>query len=257
MRFRRSILAATVLALAVGPAAAHVVAAVDDNNRYLKLTPLGDRVRIAYTVFYGDNPGRLERAAIDTDHDAAISETEAHAFGVKLAADVAAALALDVDAVTTPITWAEVDVGMGTPAVAAGAFSIDLVAYACLSPTRGSHRARLHDRFAIAHAGELEIRVEDSPDVTVDRARIGSLDAPDNDFKFVGAGGPPADDGLELAFTAGPQSVVANDGVCDAGDARRGSIAGMTIILAGVVGGAVLGGLAAAYYLIRRRRAAR
>src|SRR6185369_12131192 len=37
-----------------GRAAAHVAPSVGDNNRYLKLTPLGDRVRLAYTVFYGD-----------------------------------------------------------------------------------------------------------------------------------------------------------------------------------------------------------
>ena len=47
-----------VVAITVASAAAHVSPSVDDNNRFLKLTPLGDRVRLAYTVLFGDNPGR-------------------------------------------------------------------------------------------------------------------------------------------------------------------------------------------------------
>ena len=42
---RRAELLFSVLALTV--LSAHVAPSVDDNNRYLKVTPLGDRVRIA------------------------------------------------------------------------------------------------------------------------------------------------------------------------------------------------------------------
>jgi hypothetical protein len=214
-----SIVGLVLVAALAAPAAGHVVPSVDDNNRYLKLTPLGDRVRLAYTVFFGDNPGRGERQTIDADRDGQISEAEAHAFGGKLAAQVAAGLELEVDGATEPVTWAEVDVGMGTPAVSGGAFSIDMVAYACFATPHGRHHLRVHDRFRVPRAGETEVKVEDSPGVTVERARIGEADAPDYDYKFVGPGGPLSDDGLDLVFVAGDQAAVVADGVCD-GSAR-------------------------------------
>ena len=40
------VLAITLVGLR-GPAAAHVAPSVDDNNRYIKVTPAADRVRIA------------------------------------------------------------------------------------------------------------------------------------------------------------------------------------------------------------------
>ena len=52
----------------LGPTAdAHVAPSVDDNNRYLKVTPSADRLRIAYTVFFGENQGRQMRAGLDTN----------------------------------------------------------------------------------------------------------------------------------------------------------------------------------------------
>jgi hypothetical protein len=36
-----------VAAVTVAPALAHVAPSVDDNNRYLKVTPQSDRVRLA------------------------------------------------------------------------------------------------------------------------------------------------------------------------------------------------------------------
>nr|HEX4315204.1 hypothetical protein [Kofleriaceae bacterium] len=252
-----------VLAIA-RTASGHVVPSVDDNNRYLKLAPLGDRVRIAYTVFFGDNPGRLERQSIDADRDGQISEAEAHAFGDKLAAQVAAGLEVEVDGVTAPVTWSEVDVGMGTPAVDAGAFSIDLVTYACFAQARGRHHVRVHDRFRVPHAGETEVKVEDSPGVTVERARVGAADAPDYDYKFVGPGGPLSDDGLDLTFVAGDQAAVVADGVCDGGGAkvsdpqRAGDGSQRRGVILGAIGGVamlvVAGGLLRARAKSRVRR---
>jgi len=106
---------ALVAALAVRPAAAHVAPSVGDNNRYLKLTPLGDRVRLAYTVFYGEVPGAELRKAIDANHDGAIDGAESQVFGARIADQLAAALELTVDGARRPVTWSQVVVGMGTP----------------------------------------------------------------------------------------------------------------------------------------------
>src|SRR5439155_4694815 len=89
-------LSLALLSLVAARARAHVAPAVGDNNRYLKLTPLGDRVRLAYTVFYGEIPGAGLRGAIDVNHDGAIDDRESQAFGTRLAGEVAAALEITV-----------------------------------------------------------------------------------------------------------------------------------------------------------------
>jgi hypothetical protein len=248
-----------VLALAVIPAAAlvaahadaHVAPSVDDNNRYLKLTPLGDRVRLAYTVFYGEVPGAGMRKAIDTDHDGTIDDAESQAFGTTLAAQIAAALEVVVDGARQPVAWSQVVVGMGTPQVAAGTFSVDLVAWLCLAAPRGTHQVRLQDRFRLAQPGETEVKVEDSPGVAIDHARMGADDDLGYDYKIIGPGGPLEDDGLDLQFTAGDKSVVTADAVCRGAASRDtlspGVIAGTAAAAASVLAGVVT-------LVMRRRR---
>jgi len=243
------------LTLAAGHADAHVAPSVDDNNRYLKLTPLGDRIRLAYTVFYGDIPGAGLRRSIDRNHDGTIDEAESQAFGTGLAAELAAALEVTLDGVKQPVAWSQVVVGMGTPDTVAGTFSIDLVSWLCLPAVRGKHAVRLRDRFRLANPGETEVKVEDSPGVTVDRARIGAADDPSLDFKMVGGGGALAEDGLDLQFTAGPAAVVTADGVCQAGSPRR-AIPAAALIGAAAVSAFVLAGLVT-LVARRRRRSAR
>jgi hypothetical protein len=230
-------------ALAAAHAHAHVAPSIDDNNRYLKLTPLGDRVRLAYTVFYGEVPGAAMRRTIDTNHDGAIDDAESQAFGDRLATEIAAALDITVDGARQPVAWSQVVVGMGTPRTAAGTFSIDLVAWICLASPRGTHAVQLHDRLRLARAGETEVKIEDSPGVTIDRARIGAADDPSYDYKLVGPGGALADDGLDLRFTAGATSVVTADAACQGAGPRRalppgvivGVAAGTAFVLAGIV----------------------
>jgi len=244
------------LALAVAAVTAlsgHVAPSVDDNNRYLKLTPLADRVRLAYTVFYGELPGRTERAAIDTDHDGAISEAEGHAFGLDVAAKVASSLVLDVDGKPTPVRWDTIDVGMGTPSAQAGSFSIDLVAYVCFDRAGGDHRVLVHDRFRLPHPGETEVRVEDSPGVRVERAHVGAAEDPSFDYRFIGPGGPLEDDGLELAYSAGDKAPRTADGRCRGPGGASAGAGRMAVVVAGV---AIAVAAIAGALLLRRRRAA-
>lgn len=230
MRRLTLVLAITLVA---GQAAAHVAPSVDDNNRYLKLTPLGDRVRLAYTVFYGEVPGAAMRQQLDGNHDGTIDDAESSAFGEKLAAEVAASLDVSVDGTSQKVVWAQVVVGMGTPEVRAGTFSVDLIAWLCLPVARGPHQIFLKDRFKLVHPGETELKVEDSPGVHIDHARIGAADDPTYDYKFAGPAGAIADDGLDLAFTAGDRAAVTNDTICQAGEAP-GLPKGL-IVISGVI----------------------
>lgn len=245
---------ALAFALAAVQARAHVAPAVGDNNRYLKLTPLGDRVRLAYTVFYGEIPGAGMRGAIDANHDGAIDDSESQAFGTRLAGDIARALDVAVDGKRQSVVWSQVVVGMGTPQTTAGAFSVDLVAWVCLTPPRGKHLVLLRDHYAIERPGETEVKVEDSPGVTIHSTRIGGASWEDNDYKLVGPSGALETEGLELDFTASDKAAVTADGVCE-GPAPHRRLPALTIVGAAAVAGFLVA--VGVLLVIRLRRRAR
>jgi len=245
------------LGLLAGPAAAHVAPSTSDNNRYLKLTPLGDRVRLAYTVFYGEAPGRELRREIDANHDGAIDDAESQAFGDRIARELAAALDVTIDGEAWPVAWSQVVVGLGSPATSAGPFSLDLVASICLAAPRGAHALELRDRFALPRPGETQIRFEDSPGITVNRARVGDDTAPGIDYTIIGptpvlgAAGPGG--GIELRFTAGDRAAVA---ACR-GASPRGSLLPIAAWAAAIAGAAAVvagAGIILARRARRRRR---
>lgn len=250
---RRGVILVLAVTLAGTPALAHIAPSVDDNNRYIKVTPAADRVRIAYTVLFGEVPGAQSRKTIDANHDGKISDDEASAFGTKIAGEVAPALELTIDGKVQPITWATVAVGMGSAETAAGTFSVDLVAWGCLPFARGKHRIVLRDRFRIPRPGETEAKVEDSPGVTIHHARVGTLNDPTHDYRFAGPGGPLADDGLDVEFTAGDKTVLTADGTC-AGTAKNERPPVRLIIMLAVGVAFVLASIAVV--LMRRRRRA-
>ncbi len=228
---RRGVVLVLAVTFSATQAAAHIAPSVDDNNRYLKLTPAADRVRISYTVFFGEVPGAQTRKTIDANRDGTISDDEASAFGTKVAGEVAPSLELTVDGKLQPVSWATVSVGMGSAKTEAGSFSVDLVAWACLPVARGRHTLLLRDRFRIPRPGETEAKVEDSPGVTIHHARVGTANDPTHDYKFVGPGGPLADDGLDLAFTASDKAPLTADGTCAAGAASKRPPTRMIIML--------------------------
>jgi hypothetical protein len=251
MRRRAPLLA--ILSVLVGAAAApaHVAPGTGDNNRYLKLSVLGDRLRFAYTVLYGEVPGQALRKAIDANHDGAIDDRETQPFGDQLAQGVAAAVELTVDGVRQPIAWSQVVVGMGSPSASAGAFSVDLIAAICLPMPRGKHTLLLRDAYAIDRPGETEVKLEDSPGVKIDRSHIGDADDEAHDYNLVGPSGALERHGLEAEVTIGARAIATPDATCP-GPRRARAVPTPVII----VGGAVLAGLllAAAGFVLRLRR---
>lgn len=255
MRRRAPLLAPlSVLVSFTLPAHAHVAPGTGDNNRYLKLSVLGDRLRFAYTVLYGEVPGAALRKRLDQNHDGAIDDGETQPFGEQLARDVAGAVELTVDGVRQPIAWSQVVVGMGTPSAAAGAFSVDLVASICLAVPRGTHTLLLRDAYPIDRPGETEVKLEDTPGVKIDRSHIGDADDEAHDYNLVGPSGALERHGLEAQVTIGPRAIATPDATCP-GPRRERALP--TPVIA--IGGAVLGGalLAAAGFLLRLRRRAR
>jgi hypothetical protein len=103
----RRALALAVVALAVArpaPVAAHAPPSEATVDRYLKVTPMGDRIRLAYTIVFGQEPGRRVRPRLDRDRDRTVTDAEARPLGEDLARQVATALSLAVDDRTTPVT---------------------------------------------------------------------------------------------------------------------------------------------------------
>jgi hypothetical protein len=216
---------------------AHVAPSLDDNNRYLKVTPAADRLRIAYTVFFGENPGRQMRPGLDSNRDGVLSEDEGARFGAKVSREVADGIDLTLDGTTRPIRWATVAVGLGTPATTAGSFSVDMIAYVCFASARSHsprHTMLLRDRFRVPRPGETEVKVEDSLGITIEHARIGPFDDPTRDYKLVGPGGPLMDDGLDLAFVV-TDKAPRGDGTCGAPD-DPGANSAIPIVVVSVIG---------------------
>jgi len=243
----------TALAVvAVTLLSAHVAPSVDDNNRYLKVTPQADGIRLAYTVFFGEIPGASERKLIDADHDGQIDSAESKAYGDKLAAQVASAVDVELDGKGAKLVWTIVDVGMGSTQVAAGSFSVDLIAYLC-GGNSTTHRVKLRDQFRVPRPGETDVKVEDTPGVTVTKARIGPADDATHEYRFVGPGGPLSDDGLDIEFSVGKDAPTIPSGQCSAAAKPAAAQRSRSIWI--VAGAALLViATATAFYSIRRRR---
>lgn len=211
---RRSYRLAVAGALLAAPALAHVGPSPDTNNRYLKLSPLADGVRLSYTVFIGDAPGRILRARLDRNKDALVSTEEAAAFGRELGVEIAAGLALEVDGRAVRVNWTEVEVGLGEPTIAGGSFAVDLVAWLCYPTGQRDtrHVVILRDRFSLPTPGESELKVEESPGAQVLFAGL-TAGAPNRDLRWRGAEHPTLGPGYRLEVDVEPSVAIAG-GVC-------------------------------------------
>jgi hypothetical protein len=232
------------------PAFGHVQPAVDENNRYLKLTPLGDRVRLSYTVFLGEKPGATLRRQLDRDRDGQLSDAEARAYGEDLAARIRAAVTVTLDGRTVPVRWTTLDVGLGVPAVTAGAFSVDLVGWICASSA--APRLALRDTLRLERPGESELRLEAGPGIHLGSRRLADRPLERLETQWRGPGGP-LEIGLEVSWRVDDAAPRPGDGQCraptDAGDAGDAGPRWWPIAIA------LAAAAAAAATLLARRRA--
>jgi hypothetical protein len=141
---------------------------------------------------------------------------------------------------------------MGSPQVAAGSFSIDMIAWACLPSVRGKHTLLLRDRFRVPRPGETEVKVEDGPGIAIQHTHVGAAADPSHDYRFAGPGGPLMDDGLDLVFTASDTAPLTGDGTCTgAASGKRGIgkplVIGIAVALSALLAGVVI--------VVQKRRA--
>jgi hypothetical protein len=210
-----------VLLAATSSAEAHVEVSDRENNRYIKLTPTADRVRVAYTVYMGQVPGAQARRRLDRDRDGMISDAEAKPFGDELATAIAQGMSITVDGNAVPFRWDQTLVGLGTPATSAGAFSVDLIAWVCVPGGRGEHRLTMLDPYRVPIHGETELRAEETPGVRVTRSAVGE-DPRENavEIKWRGSSHPIAQAPYELTYEVGPDAVPVSGTACNTTAAR-------------------------------------
>jgi hypothetical protein len=202
-------LVAALLLLMTVTASAHIAPSTTDNNRYLKVSTYATAVRLSYTVFIGEEPGALARKSIDTDRSGTLSDAEAMVYGQRLADEIAASLQVSIDGVVQKVDWSEKSVGLGNESVAAGAFSVDLVAWFCFADGNKPHALLIRDGHQLAKLGETEVRIDNQPGAAISDIHIGDAQSVDGDFRFAGSGGPLTTSGLQLNITAVPGSAAA------------------------------------------------
>jgi len=146
----------------------HQQTAPNQNNRYVKFTCMEGRLRMAYTILYGDLPAENERRKMDADGDGTISEAEARDFAATLAKLVAGTMTLEVDGQRVTPRFDSSEVGLGTDrGVHPVPFSVDLVASFAIVGPNGNHIVSFDDRYEPPKLGETEIVLEEAPGTRV------------------------------------------------------------------------------------------
>jgi hypothetical protein len=195
-------------------------------------------------VFLGERPGATLRKRIDRNRDGQLDDREADAYGQEIAALVHPAVSVTIDDRPQMIAWTTLDVGLGTPSVAAGAFSVDLVGWVCAAGD--AHRLVLRDTVELDKPGETEIRLDDAPGVRFGARAVGGTSFDGLETKWTGAGGPLVT-GLDVAWTVDGAAARPADGRCGApGDANapgrgwRWGVGFAVVAIIAAAGGALL-----------------
>jgi hypothetical protein len=235
-----------IVTLSASRSLAHVAPSVNDNNRYIKLSLLDDRIRLAYTVFFGEIPGAALRRTIDANRDGRLHSSETETFSAQLMAEVGKRLQVSIDGSSIAVAFSKASFGSNHSSVAGGAFAVDLVAWLCFGDAP-VHSLSLRDGFAIARPGETELRLEAGPGIVISKAAIGEQRDWQQGFRFSGPTSALMTQGLQLDFRVSAAAPVHRDRGCAApasARSRRGVIAGF-----GVAGMAIV-----AAWLWRRHR---
>ncbi|HEV8323009.1 MAG TPA: hypothetical protein VG389_15450 [Myxococcota bacterium] len=159
---------ALALVLAPGPARAHLTFSPLDTSRYVKLEISAAEVRLVYSVGPGERPAFALLRGADTDRNGVVSEAEGKAFLDGEASRVAAGLALAMDGAPLRAAFAERNLGLSDRRVVPQTFAIDLVEHVAIpagAAEGAPHRITLDDTTAYPGPGQVEVRVEEAPDV--------------------------------------------------------------------------------------------
>ncbi|MBT8493004.1 MAG: hypothetical protein KJO07_08090 [Deltaproteobacteria bacterium] len=227
---------------AAAPSLAHVAPAIDENNRYIKLSPMGSRLQIAYVVFIGEVPGQKVRKNLD----------DPQLYGEKLAVQVGEKLSLTVEGEPTPVAWERVAVDLKPSKEHPNALSISMVAWICLDDA-DRHRFEIHDSFEMPPPGENELVVEPGPGVTIQRSVLAGETK--DKFTWIGLPNPMTEGGYELELTVDAERTIeVEDSRCPVADDFDDDESEPAFPVLGIVGGALAALIVGILLVLRRRR---
>ncbi len=234
-----------------GVASAHVSSSETTNNRYYKLTPMSDRVRLAYTIFFGSEPSLVTRRQMDVDHDGVLSGQEVTAYGQRIADELFASVSFLQSGQEAEILWQDIDVGMDDFTVGGGAFSVDFIGTVCLEHQGlGSvHELLFRDRMRLPSSGESELSMAPAPGIRLTETTLDGRPAGDIE-KWQGGPGP-AQTGYGFRFVVDTQDMAVLDKSC--APAKDESRALWPWTLVGALGGVTLLGFALFFWRARTR----
>lgn len=159
-----------VLAGALRGACAHPQFGVSTINRYGRLVLREPTVVfVYYTVLVGDIPALNLRKAADTDGNGQLSAVEQAALASSLQATVQAGVTLQAEGRMAPLLWHPPTLDLADAAVVARGFSLDCEARVKLTAPadRSTLSLRYQDHSAFPSIGEIELRVEEAPAVSL------------------------------------------------------------------------------------------
>jgi hypothetical protein len=142
--------------------AAHPVTSRTENNRYVKLTVTEGRLRVAYSVLYGELPSFYARRSMDRDGDGQISPAEARAYADEVATRFAAASALTVNGTRVPLQLPDRAATVTDPRVGPLPFSVDMWEVVPLDRNR-RHEVVFEAGGELPRLGETEVKFEETP----------------------------------------------------------------------------------------------
>lgn len=218
-QIRRALCGALLLLILFSPdiTSAHVGSDEKTNNRYYKLSPMADRVRLAYTIFFGRQPGNLLRRDIDSDQDGKISDGERTTYREKLAQEVFKSVSVQLNGSNVDVRWSDVSVGMGGDSVFDGPFSVDLIGSVCLiNPAPDSlHSFVFRESLRLPLPGETELHLDPAPGIEVTKSVLNNKPMTGDQKRWFGGAGPAAKDGYELEFLVKNNESAGIDTLCD------------------------------------------
>lgn len=192
----------------------HVGPSDATNNRYYKLTPMADRVRLAYTIFFGRQPGQVMRHRMDVNRDGVLSSDEVSAYRQVIAKQLFASVSFLQAGKDAKLLWQDVDVGMDTMDVDSGPFSVDFIGTVCLDDRRLGieHELVFRDRLRLPSPGETELSLAPAPGIQITKS---VLDGRASRHVEKWQGGPgAAQTGYAFAFIVQKDELGPLDSVC-------------------------------------------
>lgn len=136
-------------------------------NRYVRLVLLKDKTLIQYTLMVGEVPaGELLRNA-DMNRDGVLSVSEKKQLSAWLAQTLSRNVTITLNGEKRALLFEDPQLSLKTPEVRATPFALEGTAIVSFPAMKGVHRLSLEDRADLPPVGEIETRIEASPEVVL------------------------------------------------------------------------------------------